>query len=255
MSYQEKKSRFEGMLTLYGRQSVKEALQHPDTQPFRLHLATSNRTGGIVSEIKDLAASQGAEIFYHSRKELSRISKNSRQDQGVAVDIQCKGYGDYLSFKVPEGPFELLAVDRVTNPVNLGMIIRTVAASPIKAIIVPRKGSAKLDGLVVKSSAGYLFKANILVCEELKACLEYFKSVHGCVITGLSADAKKSLSDIPSKEISRVFILGNESEGVGQAALSICDELISIPMENQVESLNVAVTAGLVAFRSAFAKS
>ena len=247
-----KKLPHEDMLTIYGRQAVKESLQHPDTRPYRLHLATSNKPSAQIDEIRRLAEDQGAEICYHTRLALSRISRNGRQDQGIAVDIVCPGFADYQSFKAPSEPFELLAVDRVTNPVNLGMIIRSVAASPMQGIIIPKRGCARLDALVVKASAGNLFRARIVTCQGLAECLTHFRSVHGCLITGLTASAGMTLPDLSHGQQSRIFVLGNESEGLGESITELCDEQVAIPMNHQVESLNVAVTASLVAFRSVF---
>lgn len=254
--YKKKRSLYGGMLTLYGRNAVKEALLHPGTRPYRLHLATSNRESGVIKEIKDLALEQRAEICYHDRKALSRISKNQKQDQGVAVDLICEGFSDYRSFHAPDEPFELIAVDRISNPVNLGMIIRTVSASPLSGIIIPRKGSAKLDALVVKASAGNLFKARIYMCEDLSTSLAYFKMHYGCLISGLTADADQPISTLGAgiKE-SRIFILANESYGLDESIAQLCDEKIAIPMANQVDSLNVAVAAGIVAFHSVLGKT
>ena len=89
----------------------------------------------MIKEIKQLAANRGVEIVYHSRLELSRISRNGKQDQGVACDIHCAGFDTYQNlldnFDAKANPyFSLIALDGVTNPQNLGMIIRSVTASP-----------------------------------------------------------------------------------------------------------------------------
>ncbi len=254
-SYRKKKQFFNQMLTVYGRKPVLEALQDPATRVYRLHLAESNRPGGIIDDILQWAEKKQAEVVYHDRQSLSRISRNSKQDQGVAVDLICEGYQDYrdylssqetLSSQDTQG--DIIALDRITNPQNLGMIIRSVCASGARALLLPEKGCAKLDALVIKASAGTLFKATILRCEDLADALADFRQ-HGCNIYGLSSHAPMTLADVPA-EGHKVFVLGNETDGVSQPVAQQCNGLVRIPMNNGVESLNVAVTASLIAFRS-----
>ncbi|WP_369413164.1 TrmH family RNA methyltransferase [Pseudomaricurvus albidus] len=248
-NYLKKKQFFNQLLTIYGRKPVLEALEDPATKVFRLHLAESNRPGGIITEITSLAEAKGAEILYHDRQALSRISRNSKQDQGVAVDLVCSGYQDYQDFlKSPESKAaEVIALDRITNPQNLGMIIRSVCAGSSRALLLPEKGCAKLDALVIKASAGTLFKASILRCKDLPQALADFRE-NGSAIYGLSSHAPHTLGEIPL-EGAKVFVLGNETEGVSESVAQQCNQLVSIPMNNGVESLNVAVTASLLAFR------
>ena len=241
---------FRNLITLYGRKPVLEVMSDPKIEVFRLHLADSNRDAAIIGEIRKLAAERGVEIVMHSKQELSRISKNGRQDQGVAVDVNT---GRYRSIsELPGQPLELIALDRVTNPQNLGMIIRSIAASPMHGLLLPRKGSAKIDPLVFKASAGTLFKARIYHCESLSEGLAHLKQ-QGCEIIGMDGAASTSLNALPaSGDRTRVFILGNETDGLGADTLAACDLTAAIPLENQVESLNVATVATLIAFRSLF---
>lgn len=247
--YQAKKQFFDQLLTVYGRKPVLEALQEKNVEVFRLHLAKSNKSAPILEEIIALAKDKGAEVVFHERKALSRISKNAKQDQGIAVDLVCAGYQDYPSFlqSPPRADFELLALDGITNPQNLGMIIRSACAGSVDGILLPKHGAAKIDPLVIKASAGTLFKARILRCDSLASALKDFQA-SGSHIYGLSSHAKDSIGDnLPTG--SNIFVLGNETDGVSKEVSNVCGKLLSIPMNNGVESLNVAVTASLLAFR------
>jgi 23S rRNA (guanosine2251-2'-O)-methyltransferase len=244
---------YENLITLYGRKPVLEVLSDPQVQVFRLHLADSNADSDIMEKISALAEERGIDVRYHSKRELSRISKNGKQDQGVAIDIESAGYRSVV--EVPEEPMELIALDRITNPQNLGMIIRSIAASPCHGLLLPRKGCAKIDPLVHKASAGTLFKTNIYYCNELSEGISRLQD-SGFEVVGLSGDGNISLESIPvSKNGRRLFILGNETEGLSEAVIAACDSLAAIPLNNGVESLNVATAATLVAFRSLFAGS
>ena len=86
------KKKFENIITLYGRKPVLESLKDESVQIFRLHVSDSNKEGETINETLRIAELRGVEVVTHSRRELSRISKNSRQDQGVAVDIEPKRY-------------------------------------------------------------------------------------------------------------------------------------------------------------------
>jgi 23S rRNA (guanosine2251-2'-O)-methyltransferase len=141
--------------------------------------------------------------------------------------------------------YRLLALESVQNPQNLGMIIRSAAAGNVDGIILPKKNSAKISPLVIKASAGTLFKIPIYYCNKLEDVLE--KIQNGCDIFALSSHAKEELGALHVKSKS-IFVLGNESEGVSQEVQKLCNRSVKIPMNRSVESLNVAVTAALICF-------
>lgn len=246
--YLEKKRFFNNLLTVYGRKPVQEALEDPSTEVYRLHLASSNRSAPILEDIERLARQKGAELVYHDRASLSRISKNAKQDQGVAADLICKKFQTSEAFLAAnqDKSFRMLALDGVTNPQNLGMIIRSACAGNIDGILLPRSGNARIDPLAIKASAGTVFRAPIISCDNLAKTLAEFRQ-QGVRICGLSSHAQTSLRDF-SPEAACVYVLGNESEGVSAEVSALCDTQVKIPMNHGVESLNVAVTAALIAF-------
>jgi len=253
-SYTRRKRFFDSLLTVYGRKPVLEVLQDETLPVYRLHLADSNQSGGTLKEIEKLAARRSIEVHYHSRDALSRISKNRRQDQGVAIDLQCPGYQDYRDFLEAQGTlkgFRLIALDNITNPQNLGMVIRSVSASPLDGILLPSKGCAPLSPLVIKASAGTLFKCRILRCEHASRALEDFAKV-GAEICTLSGSATTTIANYQAAHRT-LYVLGNETEGVSSEVERLATHRLRIPMSNGVESLNVAVTAALIAFRDVVA--
>lgn len=234
-------------LTLFGRKPALEALLDPSLTIHCLHLADSNRPAGIIAQITAEAERRGAEIRYHDRLALSRISKNGRQDQGVALDVVCPQFTSLSTFlDRSSAPQRVLALDGVTNPQNVGMIIRSAVAAGIDGILYPKRGIASMGPLVIKASAGNLFKAPIIRCETVAEALEKLRS-HGYRIAALEADGKQSLFEL-NVEGSMVCVLGGETEGISPTVQALVDTRLSIPMAHGVESLNVAVTAALVAF-------
>lgn len=250
--YLKRKAFYDQLITVYGRNPVIEVLKDPQLKVYKVHLADSNRESDIIKDIKQLAASRGVEIVYHSRIELSRISRNSKQDQGVACDIHCAGFDSFENllkdFEIGRSPnFSLLALDGVTNPQNLGMIIRSVTASPAYGLLLPSKGNSDISPLVIKASAGTVFKGNILRCKSLIQALKAFQA-KGFHICSLASQQSTPLTDFkPCRPT--IYVLGNESKGVSQDIINLSDHCLSIPMANGVESLNVAVAAALVAFK------
>ena len=241
--YKNKKAFFDKIITLYGRNVVVEILEDDSIEIHKLHLADSNKTDGIVKTILSLAKKRDIEVSYHDKNQLSRISKNAKQDQGVAIDIIAQSYQNVSEIKNLKS-FKLIALDGIHNPQNLGMIIRSCAAGYVDGIILPKKSSVKISPLVVKASAGTLFKIPIYFCNSLD---EILCDVEDTKIYSLSSHAKTSMYDVQSSKKS-IFVLGNESDGVSSEVEKLCNDSISIPMQRGVESLNVAVTASLIAF-------
>lgn len=231
------------MITLYGRNVAIEVLEDSTITIQKIHLSTSNKPDGAINTIIQLAKKRGVEIAYHDKMALSRISKNAKEDQGVALDIVSNSYKSASEIKSLK-KYRLIALDGVQNPQNLGMIVRSCAAGNIDGVILPKKNSAKISPLVIKASAGTLFKLPIYYCDTLK---EILKDLKECKIYQLSSHAKKSiyaLQEYPKT----IFVLGNESDGVSDEVQKLCNDSLLIPMNRGVESLNVAVTASIIAF-------
>jgi 23S rRNA (guanosine2251-2'-O)-methyltransferase len=236
-------------LTIYGRKAVLEALQDSALECRILHLADSNRSGGILQDIARLAARRGLETREHDREQLARISRNGKQDQGVALDVYCpamRELDDYLD-SLGGAPQRLLAMDGVTNPQNVGMIIRSVAAAGMDGLLYADKGNPALGPLVIKASAGTVFRAPLLRCSSVAAACESLLA-RGFSLYRLEANAQRELFAGDPFDRRAVFVLGGETEGVSAGIKALPGEGLSIPMANGVESLNVAVSAALVAF-------
>jgi 23S rRNA (guanosine2251-2'-O)-methyltransferase len=241
--YKNKKAFFEKIITLYGRNVVVEVLQDESIEIHKLHMANSNKLDSAIKQILLLAKERDIDIISHDKSALSRISKNAKQDQGVAIDIIAKSYLNATEL-VKRNSFRLIALDGIQNPQNLGMIIRSCAAGNVDGIILPKKSSAKISPLVIKASAGTLFKLPIYFCNVLEDILPKLENT---TMYALSSHAKSTIYDIRESK-KTIYILGNESEGISPDVAKFCNDSISIPMKRGVESLNVAVTASLIAF-------
>ena len=260
-SYLAKKNRFGNMLTIYGRKPVLEALEDSSIPIHAIHFADSNKTAAILGRIEQLAEQRSITVNFMDKRALSRISRNSKQDQGVAADLALPDYQQLDNFMANYSASKhdrFLAVDKVSNPQNLGMIIRSAAAAGIRGLVVPEQGSAAMGPLVIKASAGAIFKCPIIRCQQLADALTALQSQQ-VAIASLAMQEQADQNTCTGKQISlyelmhrephaTVFILGNETEGVSKQTQRQADYSVYIPMHNEVESLNVAVTAALIAY-------
>jgi 23S rRNA (guanosine2251-2'-O)-methyltransferase len=253
--YREKRRHYRSVLTVFGRKPVLEALADRGLACERLHLATSNRREPTLERILALAAERGVETREHSREALARISRNGRQDQGVALDIRCPrfaGLDEGLAALDARPSVRLLALDGVTNPQNAGMAIRSARAGGIDGILYADRGNPALGPLVIKGSAGTLYGAPLLRCatvaEGVAACREA-----GYTVYTLQANAACDLFSA-TLAARALFVLGGETDGVSPAVAAQAGEALAVPMAAGVESLNVAVTAALVAYAPRLAR-
>lgn len=248
-AYKARKRALRKQLTIYGRKPVLEALQDNSLDIRRLHLADSNRPAAILDEISSLAAVRDVPVQTHAKVALSRISRNAKQDQGVALDIAPPGFRlleELTAEELAAGRTRFVLCDGISNPQNLGMIARSVAAAGITGLVLPLKGNASVSPLVIKASAGALFHCPVLLADTIESAIDSLQSL-GVALYILDSSAKASIftAQLPQ---SCAFVLGSESEGPGDYARRKSDGSFSIPMANGVESLNVAVSAALVAF-------
>lgn len=233
-------------LTIYGRKSVLEVLENESLNIAKVFIARKAKAD-IIKNIIAACERRGIEILRIEADQVSRMSKHPKQDQGVAADIHTPHMDDALQFlEQHKGEnLKLIALDGITTPANVGMIIRSCTALGIDGIILPRKGSSKLNSFVIKASAGIVFKSRILKCERLTPVLKKAKEI-GFNVYGLSGEKGKNIytEEFDAKSL---FVLGNETEGVSPQTEALTDTALFIPMKNEVESLNVACAATVVA--------
>lgn len=230
-------------MTVFGFKPVFEALE--DTRLILDKLLISKKLKGErIDKLIALAEARGLSYQRVAAEEVSKLSKHPKEDQGLALDVEAKKMQAAESFfqgTVSEH-CHILAVDAISTPGNLGLIIRSAVALGIDALLLPRKGTAKLSPLVIKASAGLAFHAPLLKCEHLSDVLPLAQAA-GFHIYGMDASGSNLYSsDFAPRSI---FIMGNESEGL-QNSKSFVQDYLSIPMSSDAESLNVACAASVL---------
>jgi 23S rRNA (guanosine2251-2'-O)-methyltransferase len=231
-------------VTVYGRKPVLEALADTRLTVDKVMIADSAH-GPAVREIVDAASRRGVAVSYASAHRVKVLAGNGKQDQGVLADVVAPRMRR-LADALPGELGTVLILDGITTPANVGMILRTATAAGVGGIVVPRRGVASIDPLVIKASAGVAFHAPVLRCATAAEACTLLRSA-GFAVYGLAADAGTSIfgASLPARA---AFVLGGETAGVSQEVRSQVTEWLSIPMAGGVESLNVASAAAVLCF-------
>ena len=232
-------------ITVYGRKPVLELLAHPDLPVAKILLSRRAR-GEEIERIEALAEARGLELHRVAPAEVTRISRNRAQDQGVVADVHAPAMDDLASAAdAGELPDHLLVLDGVTTPANVGLILRTATAAGF-ATVLPRAGCPEVGPRVIKASAGVAFTARVLRTPRALDAVHLLQR-HGTVCLGLDGRADRNLYDgaLPRP---LAWVLGSETRGLSPAVRAAVDDRVRIPLAPGVESLNVAIAAGLAAF-------
>ena len=234
-------------ITVYGRNPVHEVLLDEGLHVDKVVIADGARGSGL-REIQQAARRRGVVVQHASAERVKKLAGNGRQDQGVFADVVAPRMRP-LDAALAEGACSLRAVlvlDGVTTPANVGMILRSATAAGLDGIVVPRRGVASLDPLVVKASAGVAFRAPILKAFTAAQAVSDLKE-HGFHVVGLDAGGDDDLFSAHLPE-PVAFVLGSETAGLSPDVAELVDTWVSIPMAAGVESLNVSAAAAVVCF-------
>ncbi|MGQ0840091.1 TrmH family RNA methyltransferase [Actinokineospora sp.] len=233
-------------VTVYGRKPVLEALADERLSVDKVVLA-DNAHGVAAREIIDAARGRGVPVQRATPHRVKVLAGNGKQDQGVLADVvapRMRRLADALAGK--SAPRSVLLLDGITTPANVGMILRTATAAGIGGIVVPRRGVATIDPMVVKASAGVAFSAPVLRCATAEEAAADLRAA-GYPLYGMDAGARRSVftAELPDRV---AFVLGSESDGVSAGVRPHVNRWVSIPMAGGVESLNVASAAAVLCF-------
>lgn len=247
----------EHAITVYGKKPVLEAVERDDLTVDRVFLATGRDP--IVARIEAIAKKRGIEIARVALDRLHRITKSPTQDQGVAADVRAPALRSIDAFVSElrrrdrrDKRVALLALDNVTTPANVGLVVRSATVLGLDGVVLPERGSPPIGPRVVKASAGLVFRASILRSPTIEDALLTLKGA-GFRIYGLAGSSGASLAAL-DRAARSVFVLGNETIGLGESA-GYVDEWLDIPMAAPGDSLNVACAATALAWEIARSRS
>ncbi|TDD52239.1 23S rRNA (guanosine(2251)-2'-O)-methyltransferase RlmB [Saccharopolyspora elongata] len=201
-----------------------------------------------VTEAVREAKSRGISVVDVPRMELDRMTNNAMH-QGLALQVPQFSYAhpeDVLTAAHDSGmPPLIVALDGVTDPRNLGAVIRSAAAFGAHGVIVPQRRSAGITAVAWRTSAGTAAKLPVAKAVNLTRTLKDLKEA-GLMVIGLDADADVTSDELELATGPLVVVVGSEGRGLSRLVRETCDQTVSIPMTGGVESLNASVAAGVV---------
>jgi 23S rRNA (guanosine2251-2'-O)-methyltransferase len=232
---------------IYGRNSVREALNN-DTDRVEKIFVRDSLHDSQISTIFETASQHHIPISHVPGSKLYDLV-GKVNDQGVVAlmsEISYQGFGEWLDTIDTSSYPAVLLLDEIEDPGNFGAILRTAAAAGISAVLVPKHRQAPVNPTVHKTSAGTAGRIPIVRAGNLNQAIIKLKE-EGFWIGGLDMKGDQQLWEL---EVDRplAFVVGNEGSGISQKTLEHCDYHFRIPMENNVESLNVSVSAGLLCY-------
>ena len=165
--------------------------------------------------------------------------------QGIALDVE--DYKTYSLEEVINGDKQyFLILDGIVDPHNLGAIMRTMDASGLDGIIIPKNRSVSINETVAKVSCGAIEYVKLIEVNNINRCIDELKK-KGFWIYGTDMNDKQDYTSIDTST-SLAVVIGNEGEGISRLVKEKCDYIISIPMVGHVESLNASVSAGIIIY-------
>jgi len=179
-----------------------------------------------------------------TESEIAKFLPPEAVHQGIAVRVGSLPQPDLSD--VLERAQRLVLLDQVTDPHNLGAILRSCAAFDIDAVVVPKHGSAPLTSVVAKSSVGALELVPVVTVTNLNRTIERVQEA-GFQVIGLAGESEQELPDVIAQP-KQAVVMGSEGEGLRQKVAEKCDVLVRIPMSERMESLNVSVATGITLY-------
>jgi 23S rRNA (guanosine2251-2'-O)-methyltransferase len=231
--------------TVLGRNPVLECLR-AGVPATALYVALGTDADERVTESVARAADAGIAILEVPRTDLDRMTANHLH-QGIALQVPPFNYAhpdDLVASAIRSSPALLVALDNISDPRNLGAIVRSVAAFGGHGVVIPQRRSASVTAVAWRTSAGAAARVPVARATNLTRTLKDWAD-RGLRVVGLDAGGDTVLDDVDGTD-PLVLVVGSEGKGLSRLVRQNCDQVVSIPMAGQTESLNAAVAAGVV---------
>lgn len=235
-----------GVEIVSGRNSVVEALR-AGVPCDGVWVARSIDGDERTREILKIASDKGLPILEVTKPELDRLT-DGLVHQGVAMQVPEYRYVDLdriraRAERAGEAPL-VVALDGITDPRNLGAVLRSAGAFGAHGVVVPERRAAGVTAAAWKVSAGAAARVPVARVTNLVRALEELRR-DGCFVVGLDAGGTTSIGDLHVATDPVVLVVGSEGKGLGRLVRETCDVIASIPIRGAVESLNAGVAAGI----------
>ncbi|MCP2164717.1 23S rRNA (guanosine2251-2'-O)-methyltransferase [Goodfellowiella coeruleoviolacea] len=244
---QRRKGAAEAPELIAGRNPVVECLR-AEVPATALYVAMGIDADDRVAEAVRQAADRGISVLEVGRPELDRLTGGAMH-QGLALQVPPFEYAhpDELLETATEStePPLLVALDGVTDPRNLGAVVRSAAAFGAHGVLLPQRRSAGITAVAWRASAGTAARVPVALATNLTRTLRDW-AAQGLMVVGLDADGTVTVDGLDLATGPLVVVVGSEGRGLSRLVRETCDQTVSIPMAAGVESLNASVAAGVV---------
>jgi 23S rRNA (guanosine2251-2'-O)-methyltransferase len=240
----------EGPEMVAGRNSVVESLR-AGIPAMALYVAGRAQEDERVAESVQLAAEAGIAVLESGLTELDRLTGGAIH-QGVALRVRPYEYAhpEDFSERLRDSLPLIVALDGVTDPRNLGAVVRSAAAFGATGVVVPSRRSAGVTAGAWKASAGALARLPVAQAVNLTRAIEGYKKA-GFFVAGLDAEGTTDLRGMSIADGPMVLVVGSEGRGLSRVVANACDMLVSIPMVSGNESLNAGIAASIALYEIA----
>jgi 23S rRNA (guanosine2251-2'-O)-methyltransferase len=232
-----------------GRNAVLEALR-ARVPAAALHVGPRLDSDERIGQAVMLAADNGIPVVEAGRAELDRLTGGAIH-QGLALRIRRYSYADpadLVEGARATGQLPLIvALDGVTDPRNLGAVVRSVAAFGGHGVLVPARRSVGVTAGAWKASAGTLARVPVAQTANLTRALTTYAD-DGLFVVGLDADGPADVADLELADSPLVIVVGSEGKGLSRLVAQTCDEVARIPISGAAESLNAGLAAGIALY-------
>lgn len=232
-----------------GRNAVVELLRS-GVPVAGLYIADGVQRDERMKEIFTLASQTALRFAEVTRKELDELTSGAVH-QGVAARVDPFEYAeldDLLEVAAQRGEPPLIVVlDTVTDPRNLGAVIRSASGFGAHGVVIAERRSAQMTAAAWKTSAGAAARVPVARVTNLTRAIKDLKDA-GLMAIGLAADGDVSLPDLTLSDGPLVVVVGSEGDGLSRLVAETCDQLVSIPIASDLESLNAGVAAGIALY-------
>lgn len=231
----------------YGIKPVEEILINDPSSVDKIYIR-DNLSGHNVRKLQNHSSDNRIPVTRVPESKLIDLVGDVNHQGVVAAisEITYAEFEDWLESFEPSPQTAVLCLDEIEDPHNFGAILRTAAASGINAVIVPKHRQAPVNATVMKTSAGTAGRIPIVRAVNLNQAILTLKD-HKFWIAGLDQNASTAIWD-QTFDVPMAFVIGNEGRGMRKKTGEHCDFLLSLPMHNNVESLNASVSAALVCY-------
>tara|TARA_B100000212_G_scaffold80201_1_gene57285 strand:+ start:1322 stop:2065 length:744 start_codon:yes stop_codon:yes gene_type:complete len=235
-------------IEIYGIRSIIEAIES-SKDISRVYLLKSNsHKSSLFRSLVSLLENNNIKYSFVPKEKFKKFeNKNHQGAVAILSPIKLLSIEELISVtfnKISSKTYVLL--DGITDARNFGAIIRTAVASNVDGIIIPQNNSAPVNSDVIKTSSGGVFKIPIARVNNIKDAILHLNSIEMSIIS-LSEKANKTIYDYNFKE-STAIIMGSEEKGISKSVLSLSNEILKIPIDSKIDSLNVSSAFSAVAF-------